>query len=479
MTSNRKTAVSGLKWMTISMLTVTLVTIFRLSVLTRFLEKTDFGIVAILSLVLGLTQVFAVLGFSTVIMHKRDISTKDFSSLYWIQLLTLCGFYTLASAVSPLIALFYEEPSLVYLLPFSLLALVFGGIGSLYDTILQKEFRFRTIAIRNIITAVLSAILAILLAVYGFGVYSLVLSTLFQTLSVNLWNAVAGQKYMRLQFVMSVKENIPLIKIGLYQTGTQIIDYTASHLDVLIIGKLLGTELLGVYSLAKNLAVQSYTLVNSIANKVILPFFSKVQNDNASLRSLYTRVLHLLSLIDFPFCLAMCVLSIPIVSILYGDTYSDAAEIVSILAIWSLFVSMGNPVGNLTTVKGRTDLSFKYTLYRVVIAVPMVSITSLFSLSVVAWGLVVQIIIMLLVAYKIMIYKLIKLPFRDYVSSFGGVGIITFVTGGIVYPLVYWNVFGIDNSILQLLAYGSILAVIYLSASYFFYKESLIELFAT
>ena len=477
MSEAKRVAVSGVKWMTVSTFATAIVAVLRLSVLTRFLDKADFGIVAILTFVLGLTQTFADLGFASAIMHKQGLTRKEFASLYWIQLIVFAILYVVISAFSSVVSDFYKEPSLTYLLPLSLLDLVFYGVGRLYDTVLQKELRFRAIAVRNIVCSLVSLALAVVLAMEGFGVYSLVLSTLFQTFTNNLWNAIAGQKYYRLQFVVSVKESLPLIRIGIYQMGTQIVDYFSSKFDILIIGKLLGTELLGIYSLAKELALKIVLLINSIANRVLLPFFAKLQNNDAELRRIYVQVVRWLAFIDFPVCLAMCVLSAPIISILYGDAYSDVAPILSILSIWSLFLCIGNPVGNLAIAKGRTDISFKYTLVRVAITVPVVFITSLFSIAGVAWGQVLISVLLFLVGCRMLIYKLIKLPLKDYVGAFGDLMIMAIVFGGAFYWVVNFDLLSINNTVFQLIVYGILLLVVYVVALLVFQRKMFFELF--
>lgn len=125
MGANKDSAVYGAKWMTISSLTTAVVSLLRISILTKFVDKEAFGIVAILTLVLGLTQTFADLGFSTSVMYKQNLSRKDFVSLYWIQLLIFALLYIVISSFSSLIARFYAEPLLRRLLPISLLDLIF------------------------------------------------------------------------------------------------------------------------------------------------------------------------------------------------------------------------------------------------------------------------------------------------------------------------------------------------------------------
>ena len=163
----KHTAISGVKWTTVSTFMTTLVAVLRLSVLTRFLSKEDFGVVAIITLVLGLTQTFADLGFSSAIMYRQDLTRRDFSSLYWIQLIFFFIIYVAISLCSGVVAGFYETSSLTYLLPLALLDLICYGIGRLYDTILQREFLFKVIAIRNIVCSLISLAVAIVLAALG------------------------------------------------------------------------------------------------------------------------------------------------------------------------------------------------------------------------------------------------------------------------------------------------------------------------
>ena len=477
MSEAKRMAVSGVKWMTVSTFATAIVAVLRLSVLTRFLDKADFGIVAILTFVLGLTQTFADLGFASAIMHKQGLTRREFASLYWIQLIVFAILYVVISAFSSVVSDFYKEPSLTYLLPLSLLDLVFYGVGRLYDTVLQKELRFRAIAVRNIVCSLVSLALAVVLAMEGFGVYSLVLSTLFQTFTNNLWNAITGQKYYRLQFVVSVKESLPLIRIGIYQMGTQIVDYFSSKFDILIIGKLLGTELLGVYSLAKEFVQKVITLINSIVNRVILPFFAKAQNNNSDLCRMYCKVIQLLASVNFPISMLLCALSVPLVVIFYGENYIEVAPIVSILAIWSLFICIGNPVGNLAIAKGRTDISFKYTLVRVLITVPIVYVSSLFSISVVAWGQVILGVIMFFVGYRMLIYKLIKLPLKDYIFTFIQIGVIVFLLGGIFYFVLSWETLEFGCVLLQLFLCIFLLLLCYVFLLFLFCRKILYSLY--
>ena len=277
-----------------------IVQLLRLSILTHFLQKADFGIVAIITFILGLTFTFTDLGFSSAIIYKQDLNKKDFSSLFWIQLIVFILLYIVISLFSPIVANFYNESSISYLMPIALLDLVLQGIGKLYDSVLQKEMKFKEIAVRNITAAILSLIIAFILAKNDAGIYSLILSTLLNSAILNLTNFILGQKQYAIIPYISFKNSIGLMKIGLYLTGTQILDYISSKIDVMIIGKFLGTETLGIYNLSKEILYKLIVLINTIGNKVTLPILAKAQSDIQILCSYYKKALHIISF-TFPF----------------------------------------------------------------------------------------------------------------------------------------------------------------------------------
>lgn len=469
---------SATKWTIVSSVTTAVVQMARLFVLARFLEKSDFGIVAIITFILGLTHVFSNLGFSSAIMHKTDLKETEFSSLYWIQFLLFLFIYFFIALLSQPIAAFYKESSIVYLLPIALLDLIFLGIGRLYDTLLQKYMLFKTLAIRNIVAALISLVVAVTLAYLKFGVYSLILSTLLHTLILNIWNFIAGQCKYKIMIYCSISEVKPLIKIGLYQTGSQLLDYLSAKLDVLIIGKFLGTEMLGTYNLAKELVLKIVLIINSIANRIALPFFSLLQKDNNMLKSNYRIILQILSFVNFPICAFTASLSPLIIEIVYGKEYSEVAPILSILSIWCIFVCIGNPIGNIIITKGRTDISFKYTLIRFALTIPIVLITSSINISTVAWGQVTLGLIFFFISWYMELWKLIGLKFTEFINCFDKTFILSITTGIIGSFVVFNNLFNIDSGpILQLICYGVPIVLIYVIGSMFFNKNTTKEIF--
>lgn len=467
----KKVIVSGVSWTMLSTIITTIVAILRLSILTRILDKADFGIVAILTFIVGLTQIFSDLGFSAAIMHKRDIDRESFSSLFWMQLCVFIIGYLVISLCSPLIAEFYNEPLLTKLLPLIMIDLIFVGIGRFYETILQKDFQFKIIALRNIVIALLSLIIAVWLAISGYGVYSLVYSTIFHTGALNLYNFYVGQKHIKIRLIFSLRKAIPLMKIGLYQTLTHFIDYFASKLDILLMGKFLGMENLGIYSLAKEILVKVYTMINGIANKVLLPLYSKMQEDTKYLSKTYLNSIRLLTFVTFPILVAIAVFSEQVVDILYGEAFSVAATLIPILALSYLGACISNPVGSLTVAKGRTDTSFYYTIIRLLLTIPVVYVASSISLKCLAYGQLILTIPLFFVIYHMMIKKYLQISLCEYISSFSKNLWVVMIFGIIYSVLLHFSPFDIQNSLLYLIVYGTIAIILYLITIIFFYRK--------
>lgn len=467
----------GVSWTSLSTIVTAFSGILRLSILTRFLEKEDFGVVSIVTLILGLTQTFSDLGFAAAIMHKLDLSRKEFSSLYWAQLIIYTIIFVIISLLSGVISEFYKTPILQQVLPISLFGLIMSGIGRLYGTLLQKNFEFRTIAFRNCISAFLSILLAVLLAYWGWGVYSLVLSTLFHTLIDNLWNFIAGQKKIKLQLILDVKNSMCLIKIGLYQTGSQVIDYIASKVDVILIGKFLGMENLGVYNLAKELLLKLISLINSIAVNVLTPIFSVNQKDKDILGRMYCTMLHYLTIITFPIVMLMIVLADPIITVLYGEQYLEAASLVLLLSIWTIEVCIHNPIGGLVIATGRTDLSFYYTIIRLFINLIAVFITIKFTIQVVAIGQSMSAIIIFFLVFYMIIQRCTGISLITFIKSFYKQGLTCLFIGMLCFYIVNNNIFPFaETAIFQLVIYGAVCSFLCVLMYFIFFNKTILEI---
>ena len=145
--SLKQKTISGTKWTTINKIVITVFAIVKLSVLTRYLDKGDFGLMAIVNVVLGFMNMFVSLGLNTAIIHKQNITKNEYSSLYLMNVFMSILIMMLVMISSPFIANFYTEPRLRDLIIIMSLTIIISAIGKQYQTIKQKELEFKFISI--------------------------------------------------------------------------------------------------------------------------------------------------------------------------------------------------------------------------------------------------------------------------------------------------------------------------------------------
>lgn len=355
-------AKKGVQWTTLSTLVQIGSQILKISLLTRLLDKSDFGLVALVMVILGFCNLFADLGFSTGILHRQDITQREYSSLYWANFLFSIMLYILVVSLSPLLSNFYDQPEMTQIIPILCANVIISSIGRQFRTICYKEFRFKIVSLIDMVSEIISLIVAFVLAILDYGVYSLVFSVVLQCTTSNLMLLIFNLRKHPITFEYSTKCLKPFFKIGIFQVGAQTLNYFSKDLDVLIIGKFLGADILGGYSLAKQLVMRPYAVINPIINKVATPYYATLQSDHEILRKQYFKSVGLVTGINTIVYLLVCLLAYPIVYVLYGKQYIDITIIVQILCIFMLDRAIGNPIGSLLAATGRTNLDFKWNI---------------------------------------------------------------------------------------------------------------------
>lgn len=417
MTSLKEQTIGGIKWNSVGTVVSAGMQMLKLFILARILSKGDFGLLAIATMFLGFTEIFANMGIATGLIHKQNISQEQYSSVFWFNLLLSGLLYGILCAVTPLIAGYYNEPTLLKLIPLLSLQLIISAFGKMFYTFKTKELDFKFISIITIIGAIISVIATIALALLGFGVYSMAYGAIIQALIVQGAFTFAGLKQYRILFHFNLKEISDILLIGVYQLATQVIDYAASKLDVFLIGRFFGTEVLGLYNLAKEFVMKIISVINPIITGVVTPAFARFQDDMPRMRSRYCDILTMLSFINFPIFAAFFVFADPITLIIYGQDMMEVSWFLRILSLWGLFQSIGNPAVVLMVSLGRTDLGFVWTIVRIIFTLIVTLICCRISIEALTYGQVILAFGFMFAYWRMMVYKMIHLPLGDYLKS--------------------------------------------------------------
>ena len=344
-----------------------LLSIGVLIILARLLNPEDFGTVALSDVFFGFAYLFADLGMGPAIIQKQKIDDNDLSTSFWVSVATGLGIALILCAVSPLIAAFYDKEILKYVVMLSSTAFLLGSFSSIHRTLLTKKLEFNKIALINITSKVISSIASVGVALLGFGVWSLVLGgVVAQAFVIPLaWY----MERWRPRFHFDKKSFAEMFNFSFNLLAFNFFNYFARNFDNLIIGRVLGAEILGYYSLAYNVMLKPLQYISWSVGNVLFPALSSLQENKERIRSAYTKVVRSISLLTFPMMFGLITVSREFILTFYGDKWEAAILPLQLLCVVGAMQSIGTTVGIIFNSQGRSDLQLKWGVFASIVYV--------------------------------------------------------------------------------------------------------------
>lgn len=416
----RERALRGVKWTSISTIIVTLLQILQLVALARLLKPEDYGLMAMVAIVIGFAQAYTDLGVSAAIIHRQDATREQLSSLYWLNVICGAIIFVILLVLSPLIASLFKEPYLVKLLPVVALTFLISPLGIQFQVLLQKELRFNLLARQEIISAFLAAVVAITSAVLGQGVWSLVWGQLTGVTVKTVLLIRIAWNHWKPMLCFQRRDLDGFLSFGLFQMGERSINFLAARLDQLLIGTLLGTQALGYYNFAYRLVIEPVMRINPVITRVAFPTFSMVQDNVIQLRTGYLTVTKVLATINAPLQIGIIAVAPVAVPLIFGQQWNQAVVLVQILAVVAFLKGVGNPIGSLLLAKGRADWGFYWNSFYLIIILPSVWIGAKWGQSPgIALAILSVSILLSFANYYFLVRNLIGRCGRPYFWAFG------------------------------------------------------------
>jgi len=369
--SLRRQTFSGIRWTTTSNIGRAVLQFVQLGILARLLTPSDFGVMALVVAVIAILQIFADAGISNAIIHHQDISQSQLSSLYWLNVLVSFAIVIIVGGSAHWIALWYKQPYLQWLLILASLTLFISALAQQLRVVAQKQLKFSTLAKIDLTSALGGFVVAICAGFAGAGAFSLVLGSLTTSLtsSILAWKLLANG--WRPIFQLHVREISHFLTFGAYMIGNNLANAFNSQVDVVLGGKLLGTQAIGFYSIPKELNLRVAMIINPIVTQVGMPVMAKAQNDTELLRRIYLQTMRMTASVNFPIYVFVAFFAPEIVYCILGANWQSSIALLRLLSVWALLRSTLNPVGSLLIARGRADLSFKWNIALLFITAPL------------------------------------------------------------------------------------------------------------
>jgi len=356
-----KQVVRGVKWTSVSMVTSTALQLIQIFILARFLQPEDFGLMAMVMVVLGFSQIFTQVGLAEAIVQKKSQTQFQLASLYWFNVLFSIILYMVVFLTSPLVAAGFGEPALNKILPLAAVSILIISFGSQYQALAQKSLHFKHLAVIDLTGALVTFLVSVLCAwILNLGIWALIYGYLCGVIVRTILLVLHGHRNYGWPIMhFSITDVSGYIEFGLHRFGALCINYINTKLDQLIIGALFGSQTLGFYSMAVNLVLLPIQKINPIVTRVAFPAFCLIQDEIKSLRKSYFNMLRMLMLIIAPILLGVTAVAPIAVPVLLGEKWAPIVIILQGLSIYALFRSIGNAGGSVIIAKGYA----KWTLY--------------------------------------------------------------------------------------------------------------------
>lgn len=455
----------GSSWTALSSFLNLSLRLVQIYILTKILSPAEFGTIALTMSVVGFSELFRDFGISNAIIHKKDISKNQLSSLFIFNFFLGILFFVLLNFSASYLANFFNNLSLESTIKAISYTFIFNAIGSQFNSLLKKNLEFRTVAYIEIISLIISFSLSIYLAFNNYGLFSLIFSSLAASFISNILFVLKGISFHKPRIFFDIYEIIFFIKFGLFQMSHNAISLLNKDVDYFIIGKILGSEILGIYSLIKELAFKPAFFLNPIIMKVGFPMLSKVQDDKNLLGSMYLKIIKCISIINIPVYFIMAMIPVNIISFLFGKSWNDSYDIFIVLCFAFLIRSLNSPAGALLLSKGMADKGFYWSIFEIIMSVTILSISVNFGLYCVALSVLTLQIFMFIVHSKYIVSSIIGTNPLNIVKSFIKTLILV-----ILLRILFFQLFGSEFSNKEAVLVVCLFLFAYLSFIYFVEK---------
>jgi teichuronic acid exporter len=385
--SLKKKAISGFTW-SFSENIANSVSNFLIGVaLARLLFPEDFGLVGIAFAFLAFIAVFTDGGFAVALLQKKECTEEDYSSVFFFNLAFSLAFYLLLFVCAPWLALFFDQAELTSVVRLAGVTIIINSFSAIQLVLFSKQVDFKTISIITVSSNFISGTIAVILAVYHFGVWSLVYRALIQSvLSVGLFFFFSTWRPKLIFHLANIKS---LFSFGSKLLVGNLLDKLFQNAFYFVIGKVYSPSQLGQYSRADMFSkIPSQNLLG-VVQKVSFPILVELKGNDEKLLSGYRSLIQNTMLISFlaMFCLAASAESI--VMVLIGEVWRPSILYLQLLCFSAVLFPLHALNLNMITIHGRSDIVLRLEVIKKILMIPVIALGVFYSIEWMLYGMIV------------------------------------------------------------------------------------------
>jgi len=342
----------GLWWAGASTVAMRILDVGGSLLVLQFLSRAEVGLAALAWSISVVMESVNGLGVGYVIVRQRDLSRGELSGLFWFCTLLGVAMVTLVAAIGPFVAVFYADYRLYPMMVVAALKLVFVGAAVVPLNLLTRDLHFKASGAVQTLATLGEATTKVVLVAAGFGAWGLVISNLARGvfLCLALWRLAPFRPLLQAADA-SVRK---AIRFGLRVSASGTLYQAYRNMDNFLIGRVLGTGVLGIYQTAFQLGMTPLEIVLQLVNRVQFPIYSALRDKPAELAQAFSRSARTLLLLLGPVAVLICFASTDILSFIGHGKWQPAVPLIQVL-VWAsllrgisqlfpqLYIATGHP----------------------------------------------------------------------------------------------------------------------------------------
>jgi len=363
----RVRTVRGLFWSAVQRTGGQAIGLAAFIVLSRLLPPSAFGVLALANVYLLVVLLFVEQGVSQAIIQRHSLSPEHLDAAFSVTLALAALLTVLTVALAGPLARVFNEPSLEPVLRWLSVTLLLSGLRATQTSILQRQLRFRELAIRTTVAESVGGVVGIAMALAGMGVWSLVGQAVARGLAgvVVLWRVSDWRPHLRFG-LRPVRE---ISRFGLPVLGDRLVWLVQGKADDLVIGLALGATALGYYSIGYRMLTYVTMLLAGTVQVVALPVLARLQKDVGRFRHAFLTMVHYMALGAFPVFIGIAFVSPDVVPVLFGPQWLPSVPVMQVLAVAGAVKLLPIATATAMVALGRPGVQLRLNLVTTALAV--------------------------------------------------------------------------------------------------------------
>lgn len=346
--------VSGMFWNSIQRFGTMSISFISNIVLARLLVPEDFGYIGMLMFFIAISESFIDSGFATALIQKKNPTQEDYSTIFYWNIFLSIFFVIVLQISAPYIADFYKMPKLCIILRVQSWLLMINAFSIIQRNRLVKSFDFKKLAFRNLLATSIATVVAIIMAYYGFGVWSLVARNLVAGVvsSITIWYVAKWKP----SFVFAWKSFKELFQFGGLMFISYMLDTIYKNVQTLLIGKFYSAKDLGFYTQAKRMEEVPFSSLIGVINQVTFPAFAEIQDDLNKVKNTIRKNIKAIAFLSSPLSFLLIIIAKPLFPILITSKWDQSIPYFQILCVIGLIYSVNYIHTNVLKALGKGKL---------------------------------------------------------------------------------------------------------------------------